>query len=590
MSRRASNGTDAATQVPAVHDPAPVHGGLLADARQLARYVAYVARTFKAFHLVVAMTLLALVLEYAATSLMIPLAPGNVAADSAVTAFWTRAATAVGLEPVPRTWLWLFVILLLARVALGYVLVVQSTWLGKRVHRALSGKVFSHIVTDEPMGRVYTRSVGHYITLAGDDTFKSGTILASLLQAAVGAATASVALFVLYQFSPAYFAWVAAFLLASLAGIGLMMNRVLAVNARAVGLSRELGTTFIEALNSLRSIRSLQAGPFVVGTYAAQIRAYVRMLVVIEAIKSAVRTAPAIGLLLVAAIVLRPGSAIDASAATLVAATVIVIRVFAALGQMVTAGAQVFTDIRAVKDIGTLVELASREPAPAPAMPMPDVRSVALRGVCFGHGDRGPVLSGVDFRFEAGRTYAIVGPSGAGKSTVADILLGLTTPDRGEVLVNDGAADLAQARHRFALVEQQPKIFSTTLRENLLLGAQASDGVLHAALDAVSLGEMVRGLAEGLDTRLSYLGENFSGGQRQRLGIARALVRDPQVLILDEATSALDRQVRAELVAGLRERMRAGIIVFITHDLAIEDVADEVLRVEPAVAGGAQPA
>jgi ABC-type multidrug transport system fused ATPase/permease subunit len=563
-------------------------GGLLVDGRQLLGYVAYVARNFKAFYLVAALTGLALVLEYAATSLMIPLAPGNIAADSVVTVFWTRVAAAAGLEPTPRTWLWLFVIVLLARVALGYVLVVQSTWLGKRVHRALSGKVFSHIVTEEPMSRVYTRSIGHYITMAGDDTFKSGTILANLLQAAVGASTAVVALVVLYQFSPSFFGWVAGFLLVSLAGIGLLMTRVLAINARAVDLSRELGTTFIEALNSLRSIRSLQAGSFVVSTYAAQIRAYVRMLVVIEAIKSAVRTAPALGLLFIAAMLLRPGSTLEASAATLIAATAIVIRVFAALGQMVTSGAQVFTDIRAVKDIGALVELASHAPVAAVETPAPEVRSVTLRSVWFGYGDRGQVLSGVDFRFEAGRTYAIVGPSGAGKSTVADILLGLTSPDRGEVLVNDGAVDLALARRRFALVEQQSKIFSTTLRENLLLGAQASDSALHSALEAVSLGELVRSLGDGLDTRLSYLGENFSGGQRQRLGIARALVRNPQVLILDEATSALDQHVRASLVDRLRERMSAGIIVFITHDPAIEDIADEVLRVEPAGGAGTQ--
>jgi hypothetical protein len=113
MNRRAVNTGDPEFQSRAPQDSPARPGGLLFDARQLAAYVVYVARTFKAFHLVVAMTLLALVLEYAATSLMIPLAPGNIAAESAVTAFWTRVAAVFGLEPVPRTWLWLFVIVLL---------------------------------------------------------------------------------------------------------------------------------------------------------------------------------------------------------------------------------------------------------------------------------------------------------------------------------------------------------------------------------------------------------------------------------------------------------------------------------------------
>jgi ATP-binding cassette subfamily B protein len=90
----------------------------------------------------------------------------------------------------------------------------------------------------------------------------------------------------------------------------------------------------------------------------------------------------------------------------------------------------------------------------------------------------------------------------------------------------------------------------------------------------------VRELAQGLDTRLTYLGENFSGGQRQRLGIARALIRQPDVLILDEATSALDPATRVEVVAKLRTRMRDGIIIFITHDPAIAALADEVLSID----------
>ena len=190
------------------------------------------------------------------------------------------------------------------------------------------------------------------------------------------------------------------------------------------------------------------------------------------------------------------------------------------------------------------------------------------------------MLDRISFDFYSGHTYAIVGSSGSGKSTLADIVLGLTTPDSGAVLVNKNDMSLSVARARFMLVEQQPKIFSSSVKENLLMGLQATDAELYAVLETVNLDDMVRSLAQGLDTRLTYLGENFSGGQRQRLGIARALLRHPDVLILDEATSALDPQTRLQVVAKLRERMRDGIIIFITHDEEIAAMADEILKID----------
>lgn len=550
-----------------------------AIAWQIVRYIAFVARNFRVVYAVAALALLVLLLEYLATSLMIPMAPGQTAANSPVIQFWKQVAEQLGLDPVFGTWLWFFFLVMVIRLMLGFALAVLTTWLGKRVHETLSGKVFGHILLREPMGLVYTRSVGHYITMAGDDTFKSGTIVSSLLQAAVGFFTALVGMVVLYQFSPQVFAGVVLFLMASLAVNSFLLRHMFRVNNRAVSLSRELGTTFVEALNSLRSIRSLHGERFIMATYASQIHVYIRMLVEMDAIKTGVKAFPAIVLLLLAAIFLRPGVAMEMSDAALFAATIIIIRVFASLGQMVTAGAQLLTDIRAMRDIGALIELAQETQIVSEVVAPAPVWTLSLQQVSFGYDDRGPVLDNVSFRFEAGHAYAIVGPSGAGKSTLADILLGLSVPDSGTVTVNDDDLPLYAARARFMLVEQQPKIFSTSVKDNLLLGAQASDDALYAALEAVSLDGMVRELAQGLDTRLTYQGENFSGGQRQRLGIARALVRRPDVLILDESTSALDSATRQDVVAKLRACMRKGIIIFITHDPEIAALADEVLHI-----------
>ena len=553
---------------------------LLELSKQGAGFTAYVAQHFRLSYLVLALTFVVLTLEYAATSLMVPMAPGQTGSGGLVSTVWHHFAEQVGMQPVFRTWLWLFFLLMSARMILGYLLSVLTTVLGKQVHKALSRSVFGQILLLEPMSRVYTRSIGHYITLAGDDTFKCGTIVASALQTLVGFMTAVVGMVVLFQFSQLLFWSVAAFLALNLLLIVGLMRSIVRLNAKSTALSRESGTTFVEALNSLRSIRTLHGEKFVMATYAAQIQSYVRMLVEIDAIKTGVKAFPAIVLLLLGAVALRPGAEMQMADAALFAGTIIIIRVFASLGQMVAAGMQILTDMRAVGDIGALLDIARQNTdVPVPGAHLP-IQTLSLQQVSFGYGDRGRVLHDVSFEFAASHTYAIVGSSGSGKSTLADIVLGLTTPDSGSVQVNRGGIALSEARTRFVLVEQQPKIFSSSVKENLLMGLQATDAELYAVLETVNLDDMVRSLEQGLDTRLTYLGENFSGGQRQRLGIARALLRQPDVLILDEATSALDPQTRLQVVAKLRERMRDGIIIFITHDEEIAAMADEILIIE----------
>jgi ATP-binding cassette subfamily B protein len=265
------------------------------------------------------------------------------------------------------------------------------------------------------------------------------------------------------------------------------------------------------------------------------------------------------------------------SEASLLAVTIIVIRIFAAMGQFISFGTMLLTDIRAVHDIDSLITPTG------PAFGAHDtpgtvaIESMTLDGVDFGYGTRTQILGNFSFRFDRGKAYAIVGPSGSGKSTLADIMLGLVKPDRGTVSVNGGRLQMSAARGKLVLVEQQPRIFSTTLRDNLLFGSNAPDERLWEALRLVDLEHTVRHMRNGLDTVLSYQGENFSGGQRQRIGIARALVRNPDLLILDEATSALDAATRKIVLGNVRHRMRNGVLVMITHDPHLAEVADTVL-------------
>ncbi len=174
---------------------------------------------------------------------------------------------------------------------------------------------------------------------------------------------------------------------------------------------------------------------------------------------------------------------------------------------------------------------------------------IAIRGLEITYpGRRIPALHDVTLTVQPGETVALTGPSGCGKSTLLSVVLGLRLPDAG--IVRLGGVDLADLdlddwRDHLAWVPQRPHLFARTVVENVRLGRpDASDAHVAAALDAAGLTEVVRRLPHGVDTRLGEGGAGLSAGERQRLALARAFVRNAPLLLLDEPTASLDNETR----------------------------------------------
>ncbi len=194
--------------------------------------------------------------------------------------------------------------------------------------------------------------------------------------------------------------------------------------------------------------------------------------------------------------------------------------------------------------------------------------------------DRAPVLQAVTLDVTAGGTTAIVGPTGSGKSTLAGLLVRLVDPNTGMVLV-DGV-DLRQLRHgalaeAAAFVPQQTFLFEDTVRGNVTLGLAVSDDQVWAALRLARAEGFVSALPGGLDTVVGERGANLSGGQRQRIALARAVVRNPRLLVLDDATSAIDPSVEQEILAGLRQAVAGTTVLVIASRMATIALADDVV-------------
>jgi len=221
------------------------------------------------------------------------------------------------------------------------------------------------------------------------------------------------------------------------------------------------------------------------------------------------------------------------------------------------------------------------------ARALPPVRGeVTLEHIGFTYGDRGEknVLEDISFTARPGEVIALVGPSGGGKSTLVSLIPRFYDPSQGRILLdgqNIKDLDLEKLRENIGLVPQETQLFSGTVRDNIRYGRpEASDAEVEDAAKAANALEFIAGFPAGLDTVVGERGLKLSGGQRQRIAIARALLKNPRILILDEATSALDNESEA-LVQEALELLMVGRTTFvIAHRLSTVRGADRILVLE----------
>lgn len=206
---------------------------------------------------------------------------------------------------------------------------------------------------------------------------------------------------------------------------------------------------------------------------------------------------------------------------------------------------------------------------------------VTFEDVTFSYDGRRRALDGISFTVRPGETVALVGTTGSGKSTTLSLLHRAFDPETGTVRV-DGEdirdLSLASLRHNIGVVFQEPMLFARSIRENLQVGRpDATDAEMLDALERAQAGDFMARQPDGLDTVIGERGRSLSGGERQRLSIARALLKNPPVLILDEATSALDAATERKLQGALEAVMEGRTTFVIAHRLATIRNADRIL-------------
>ncbi|WP_407525924.1 ABC transporter ATP-binding protein [Lacibacter sp. MH-610] len=233
--------------------------------------------------------------------------------------------------------------------------------------------------------------------------------------------------------------------------------------------------------------------------------------------------------------------------------------------------------------------LMMKQPEPTPAQPkhLGEIDRLEFKQVTFKHQTAGQnAITEISFAVQQGETVAFVGPSGSGKTTLMKLLVGLYRPQQGTILYNsidENSIDFEDLRNQIGFVTQDTQLFSGTIKENLtFVNPAATDDDLRDVLDKASCQRLLARAEKGLDTMIGEGGLKLSGGEKQRLSIARALLRKPRLLIFDEATSALDSITEEEITSTIREisSAKTQITILIAHRLSTIMHADRIYVLE----------
>ena len=484
------------------------------------------------------------------------------------------------------------VVLLVAGLVLKNTLSYASTQISVRTQeglvRDLRTRLFGHLLTLE-LGFFQRTRAGQLISGIITEVDQTKTVIsASLLSFFQNLVVVAVTLFILSQISLRLTLLTLAFVPFLLLGLQSLLRRLRA-HARARAHERgEITATVTERLGAIRLIRSYGEEGRETSHFGAQADRYRKRVIRTQRFSSLTSPVTEVfsGFLVILIIWAGTKPALVGLAAPLAPEAIIVflmaaLKLTSPLKTIASFPATMAVTLASAERVFDFLDQPSTElDRPGDEIARFD-REIVFDRVSFRYGDGDLVLRDVSFSLGKGRVIALVGPSGAGKTTVADLLPRFHDPTTGQVLMDGVPLTRIGRRSLRALmgvVSQDTVLLNDTVRGNIAYGSPgATAEQVEAAANAANAAAFIAELPHGYDTMLGERGTRLSGGQRQRIAIARALLRDPPILILDEATSALDTESERLVQQAIERLMRDRTVLVIAHRLATVRDADEIV-------------
>jgi ATP-binding cassette, subfamily B, bacterial MsbA len=482
----------------------------------------------------------------------------------------------------------LLVIGLVLKNTLSYASAQLSVRTQEGLVRDLRTRLFGHLLTLE-LGFFQRTRAGQLISGIITEVDQTKTVIsASLLSFFQNLVVVAVTLFILSQISLRLTLLTLAFVPFLVLGLQSLLGRLRA-HARARAHERgEITATVSERLGAIRLIRSYGEEARETAHFGGQADRYRKRVIRTQRFSSLTSPLTEVfsGFLVILIIWAGTKPALVGLAAPLAPETIIVfllaaLKLTSPLKTIASFPATMAVTMASAERVFDFLDQPSTEvDRPGDEVARFD-REIVFDRVSFRYGDGDLVLRDVSFSLGKGRIVALVGPSGAGKTTIADLLPRFHDPTTGQVLMDGVPLTRIGRRSLRALmgvVSQDTVLLNDTVRGNIAYGSpNATAEQVEAAADAANAAAFIAELPQGYDTMLGERGTRLSGGQRQRIAIARALLRDPPILILDEATSALDTESERLVQQAIERLMRERTVLVIAHRLATVRDADEIV-------------